>query len=115
MEVTWYQILAIAGIPAICSFLFQFLFQRWYDKRRKEKDHDELLRKAMQASLRMDLLYYHDKFTVLGYIPAHYKEAYDNIYKQYHALGKNGVMGQCYKEVMNLPINPRKSIKKEAK
>lgn len=105
MHLTVYEILILCGVPSILSFLFTW----WFNKKKGKKNVDYELRKAIQADLRLDLLFYHDKFKPQGWIPVEYKSAYDNMYKRYHALGKNGVMDGYHKEIMELPTSPIKN------
>lgn len=102
MTLTIYELLILCGFPAICSFLFTWLF----NKRREKRSVDVILRRGVQAHLRMDLVKYHDEYVKQGWIPLEVKSAYDNMYQQYHKLGKNGVMDDYHKEVMKLPTQP---------
>ena len=89
------------------------------DRRRAESDqlsrelHDEdvkrqeALERGVQALLRDRLIEIHDEYCPKNEIPLHVKDNFDNLYQQYHALGKNGVMDSFHEEVMDLPTTPR--------
>ena len=51
-----------------------------------------------------------DPFQIMKYDVTHHssdvKDNFDNLYQQYHALGKNGVMDSFHEEVMELPTTP---------
>lgn len=74
-----------------------------------------IIKKGTQAGLRHDLATMADIWLVKGYCPRHVKDDFDNIYTQYHALGKNGVMDQLYLSILALPETepkPRTTTKK---
>ena len=89
------------------------------DRRRAESDqlsrelHDEdvkrqeALERGVQALLRDRLIEIHDEYCPKNEIPLHVKDNFDNLYQQYHALGKNGVMDSFHEEVMDIPTTPR--------
>lgn len=113
MKLTFAEICAIVGIPSIISFIIQTIITKIQEKRNAKKDNDSCLKKGVQALLRNNLLNQHDTYIKKGYISIADKENYDNMYKCYHDLGKNGVMDNCYKEIMSLPTE--KIIKKKEK
>ena len=88
------------------------------DRRRAESEqisrelHDEdvkrqeALERGVQALLRDRLIEIHDEYCPKDEIPLHVKDNFDNLYQQYHALGKNGVMDSFHEEVMDLPTTP---------
>ena len=39
-----------------------------------------------------------------GYAPIYARENFENMYKQYHGLGANGVMDDIYRKFMDLPL-----------
>lgn len=75
-----------------------------YSKIKVTEMRTESVQLGVQALLRDRLydLYYH--YNEKGYAPLYAKENFENMYKQYHCLGKNGVMDELYKEFMNLPF-----------
>lgn len=75
---------------------------------RHEEDvkRQEALEHGVQALLRDRLIEIHDEYCPLNQIPLHVKDNFDNLYQQYHALGKNGVMDSFHDEVMDLPTTP---------
>lgn len=66
----------------------------------------EALERGVQALLRDRLIEIHDEYSPMNQIPLHVKDNFDNLYQQYHALGKNGVMDSFHEEVMDLPTTP---------
>lgn len=61
-------------------------------------------RKGMRALLRADLIRLYNKYhDDLGYCPLYVKDAAEDEYNQYHALGGNGVITKIHNELMNLP------------
>lgn len=68
------------------------------------KNDSDLTKQSLQATLRHELYEIADRWLAKGFCPLQDKEDLENIYKKYHALGKNGVMDDIYAKVMNLPI-----------
>lgn len=63
----------------------------------------EALELGVQALLRDRMLHNYHKYTQQSYAPIYAKENFENMYKQYHELGANGVMDRLYEEFMELP------------
>ncbi len=114
-------------ITILNSFFSYRKEQRQYEKERREKEEQRslqnleiqiqrisdkvesmdasltLLKSSDQAMLRDRLYYMYDIAMENGFISLEMKQNFENLYKNYHALGKNGVMDQIHDEVMNLP------------
>ena len=73
------------------------------------KISSELTKQGLQATLRHELYAIADKWLAKGYCPSQDKEDFENIYKKYHALGKNGVMDDIYFKIMELPVSKPRS------
>lgn len=66
-------------------------------------------RRGVRAILRADLIRMYNKYhDDLGHCPIYVKQALEDEYKQYHAIGGNGVGTKLYDELMALPTEPRK-------
>lgn len=100
---TFVEICGIIGIPSIISFLFQLIFNKIAENKRAKKDENSTLRLGVQALLRDRLLDKYEYYMKRGWISVNDKENFENMYKRYHELGKNGVMDKCYTEIMALP------------
>lgn len=75
------------------------------------KEHDKKINAVClgtQALLRDRLIDKYNKFTELGYAPIWAKQNFENMYKQYHNLGVNGVMDEMYHTFIELPTEPPK-------
>lgn len=64
---------------------------------------DELVRKGVQALLRNDLYELYYRCIEKKYATINEKNNFENLYTQYHNLGKNGVMDSLKEEFMKLP------------
>lgn len=91
-------ILTASGIIGVFT---QFLLSRL--KSAEQKQH--ALELGVQALLRDRLLHQYDKYKSRGYAPIYAKENFENLYKQYHQLGANGVMDSIHEEFRNLPVS----------
>lgn len=77
---------------------------RYFANRIKETESkNEAISLGVQALLRDRLLNQYNKYMEKGYAPIYAKENFENMWYQYHNLGKNGVMDDKHKEFMNLP------------
>jgi len=72
------------------------------------KEDLALIKRGSQASLRHNLYEVYDAWINKGYCPRDVKADFDNLYQNYHAMGKNGVMDKCYEDLMDLPDHKTK-------
>lgn len=64
---------------------------------------------GVQAMLRSQMISdYNEWYVNKGYAPIWAKQNFENVWVQYEALGKNGVMDGIHKEFMSLPTEPSK-------
>lgn len=68
-----------------------------------------ILKKGTQAGLRHDLCLIADEWLIKGYCPRNVKVDFENLYNQYHQLGKNGVMDNTYQSILALPESKPKT------
>lgn len=61
---------------------------------------------GVQALLRDRLIQTYNHYNDKGYAPIYAKENFENMYNQYHALGKNGVMDEIHEKFKALPLEP---------
>lgn len=67
----------------------------------------ELIKKAMQKDMRRSLRQDGSFYIKRGYASMQEKTEYDELYRAYHPLGKNGVVDKMYSDVMQLPEEPK--------
>lgn len=94
-----YQILCLIGVPALIGSWWAFIFAR-LSLFRKEL---VALKLGTQAVLRNNLIEIYEKYYKEGCAPTYVKDNFQNLYKQYHSLGANGVMDSYYQQFMDLP------------
>lgn len=58
---------------------------------------------GVQALLRDRLIWTYNHYSDKGYAPIYAKENFENMWKQYHNLGANGVMDETHEKFLNLP------------
>ncbi len=63
----------------------------------------ELLKKSMQSILRHELYEMYFKFMKKGFATSEEKQDFENLWNNYHNLGKNGVMNKYRDKVLSLP------------
>lgn len=59
--------------------------------------------RGVQALLRDRLIQSYNYHTDKGYAPIYARENWENMWKQYHNLGENGVMDNLHEMFMSLP------------
>ena len=116
MDITlsFYQILCLLAIPSLVAILYGRGFAK-LDKREKENEekiqkNDEETRAVMlgvQALLRSEMISDYNHWSEKGYAPIYARENFENCWKQYHALGANGVMDDIHDKFMMLPTSRR--------
>lgn len=63
----------------------------------------EILKKSMQSILRHELYEMYYKFMKKGFATSEEKQDFENLWNNYHNLGKNGVMDKYRDKVLSLP------------
>lgn len=119
-------ILSLIGVPSICATAFWAIINAVKNKQLKrqneqlkkqaeleEKDKQfesdiKLLKGGMQAQLRAQMVSEFYYWTTKGYAPIYARENAENVYKNYHGLGANGVMDDLYKKFFMLPTEKPK-------
>lgn len=77
---------------------------RYFLKRIKANDlKTEAVQKGVQALLRDRLYDKYEYYSEKGYAPIRARENFENMWIQYHNLGKNGVMDDIHIKFMELP------------
>lgn len=80
----------------------------FYARLKAYERENDALKKGVQALLRDRLYDKYEKYSELGYAPIRVRENFENMWKQYHSLGKNGVMDDIHIKFMALPTEPMK-------
>lgn len=96
---TLYQILTLLGSGGILAKVCRYIFARL--KANEEKT--EAVQLGVQALLRDRLISEYNERMEKGYAPIYARENFENMWKQYHKLGKNGVMDGIHDKYMALP------------
>lgn len=92
-------IMSVLGVPALFAALC-----RWLIRRIKASDvRAEATQRGIQAMLRAQMISEYNKALDKGYAPIYAKDNFENAWKNYHALGANGVMDDIHERYMNLP------------
>ena len=99
MEITISQILSLLLGSGILVTAFKYVLTKIKVNDKKT----ESVQLGIQALLRDRLYYTYMKYSEKGYAPIYARENFENMYKQYHVLGANGVMDDIYKKFMELP------------
>ena len=76
---------------------------------KQNESKTESVQLGVQALLRDRLYSTYLKYAEKGYAPIYARENFENMYKQYHILGANGVMDDIYHKFMALPLEKQES------
>lgn len=90
-----YQWLCIFGVPALLAALGAYLVKIW--------GQIKALKLGLQALLRAQLLEEYKEAKRAGFTTVTERTNWENMYKQYHSLGANGVMDDVKRRYFALP------------
>ena len=90
-------------LPIIVTALMGYVV--WLLKNQK-KDRDANSKGTMLL-LRVQLIEYHDKYTILGSIPSYAYENFCEMYEAYHELGGNGMITKMKEEIDELHLKKK--------
>lgn len=117
--------LALGGstlIACIVNGIFNGIMNGTKARKRKAEEYaeavdrkNEILKCGVQALLRHDLNEIYDTWVPRGYCPNDVKVDFENMFTQYHQLGKNGVMDNKHNVILSLPDTPTKQTLNENK
>ena len=106
----WYQALALIGIPSIVTALLNWLERRAIRKesaKAKAEDKTDALALGVQALLRAQMINDYNRYLGKGYAPIYARDSFDECYKQYKALGVDGVMDDIRNKFFALPTQAK--------
>lgn len=93
-------IVTVVTSSGILGIITKLLLERM--KKGEQKQH--ALELGVQALLRDRMIEQYEKYKNTG-CPVYVKDNFENMWKQYEALGANGVMSDIHNKFMNLPDN----------
>ena len=100
-----YQILSLTFGSGLLITILTGVWKRI----KQNESKTESVQLGVQALLRDRLYSTYLKYAEKGYAPRYARENFDNMYKQYHILGANGVMDDIYHKFMALPLEKQES------
>lgn len=95
-EMTVYQWLCLLGVPTLFAAVVKYLLSQIKG-----------VRLGVQALLRAQMISDYNKWEERGYAPIYARQNFENCWKQYHALGANGVMDNLREKFLTLPTERR--------
>lgn len=94
--------LAIYSAAAVVALLGWMLSNRRMEKEKADEE-SELVKSALRALLRSELMRTHHQAVNDGYVSMVDKEVVERTYQSYHQLGGNGIATNLHDEMMALP------------
>ena len=110
---TWYQILALIGIPSVVTAVLNALERRAVRKeaaKSKKEDKTDALALGVQALLRAQMITDYNHYSEKGWAPIYARENFEGCYTQYRALGGNGIMEDIHSKFLALPTMDRHAV-----
>lgn len=101
------KIIGFLGIPSIFAMI-TWLYKKVKKNEEESKNKDKAIELGLQALLRAQMINDYNRWIEKEYAPIYAKENFENCWKQYHALGANGVMDDIHAKFMDLPTIPPK-------
>lgn len=95
---TIYQILCLLGIPSLVGSFVVYVMNRL----KRERQELQAVKMGIQALLRAQMISDYNHYMEKGYAPIYARENFENCWKQYHSMGKNGVMDDIHDRFMSL-------------
>lgn len=93
---------AIYSAAAVVALLGVMLSNRRVEKEKADEE-SELVKSALRALLRSELMRTHHQAVRDGYASTVDKEVMERTYQSYHSLGGNGIATNLHDEMMALP------------
>lgn len=93
----------ITGLLTLLSTRLHDLRKRQEETDKRRKENNALIKGALQAISRQQLITEHDRLTAQGCASYQAKSTWTNLYEYYEKLGTNGVMERYHKDIINLP------------
>lgn len=91
------------ALPIILTALMGYIV--WMlQNQKKDRDANS---KGTMLLLRVQLIEYHDKYTMLGEIPSYAYQNFLEMYEAYHALGGNGMVTKMKEEIEELHLKKK--------
>lgn len=103
--ITHYWIEWIFGIVAT---VLMWGWRSLAKKIKKDKNEQDAIKLGLQALLRAQMVNDFNHYSEKGWAPIYARENFENCWKQYEALGENGVMKSIREKFLALPAQPPK-------
>lgn len=102
---TVYQWLCLFSVPALILMIVKYMLNQI----KQNREDTKALKSGLQALLRSQMISDYNKYSEKGFAPVYARDNFENCWKQYHALGANGVMDDLHEKFLDLPTEaPRK-------
>lgn len=108
---TWYQILALVGVPSIVTAALNWIERRAIRKEKakeKKDDRTDALLLGVQALLRAQMMNDFNHYDDKGYAPPLARKTFEDCWTQYKNLGGNGFMEDIHSKFFALPVRDKK-------
>ena len=92
----------------LCLAILAWAYKTLLKRLKVEHDKNEAIAEGVQSLLRESIVTNYNRYHDKGYCPIYAKETVKKVYKAYHDLGGNDVASGLYKELLEMPTEPKK-------
>lgn len=98
---TLYNWISLLGVGGIITAIYGVLWKQLKTTIAQNK----ATQLGVQALLRAQMINDYNKWSDRGYAPIYARDNFENVWKQYEALGENGVMEDIHDKFLKLPTS----------
>lgn len=95
----------------VVNVIVGILIATLWQKMKRHKEEQDAIKMGLQSLLRGEITKAYYKYQEKGWIPIYALESVEGNYKNYEALGANGVIDGLWKELMALPHTKQEEVK----
>ena len=92
---------------ALCIATLGLAWRTTTARLKAEHDKNEAIAEGVQSLLREAIVSNYNKYSDKGFCPIYAKESVKRCYHAYHDLGGNDVATQLYKNILQMPEEPK--------
>lgn len=93
---------------AICLAVLTFAWRLVVARLKEEQKKNEAIAEGVQSLLRESIVGNYNRYKDKGFCPIYAKESVKKVYHSYAQLGGNDVATGLYKELLEMPTEPKK-------
>jgi len=93
---------------AVCLAALTLAWRTVMARLKEEQKKNEAIAEGVQSLLRESIVSNYNRYHDKGFCPIYAKESIKKVYESYHNLGGNDVATGLYKQLLEMPPEPKK-------